>query len=330
MRLQALIEELERQKSLKWDEPCDSSQLRMVLPENQLRFQIRGKDKSFSITKPCHGQVAERLEIPLKYYHRMENEAPDLLVQNVNTWLERTEKAFFIRGLGESARALLSHRYRVIDHLDILYCALNELQSHEAETEDCFLSETEMNLKVKSNELGDFVRHRDDRIIGGLLLTNSETGQGALRIEPRVFRVQCTNGMVIEELVTRQIHLGNGADEFDETIYLSIRRSIRELFSRFGEIIQVMRETTEIKIRNPGTVISNVVEHYRLSEAQKENILMAFGAEPEHDQYGIANAVARAAQREESWEKALDLERVGGKLVALPVPEFKSLDEQRI
>jgi hypothetical protein len=302
----------------------------MVVPENQLKFEIRGMDRSFAITKPCHGQVAERLEIPLKYYHRMESEAPDLLAQNVNTWLERTEKAFFVRGLGESVRALLSHRYRVIDHLDVLYCALNELQRHEIETEDCFLSETEMNLKVKSNELGDFVRHRNDRIIGGLLLTNSETGQGALRIEPRVFRVQCTNGMVIEELVTRQIHLGNGTDEFDERIYLSIRRSIRELFSRFGEIIHVLRETTEIKIRNPGTVISNVVEHYRLSEAQKENILMAFGAEPEHDQYGIANAVARAAQREESWGKALDLEKVGGKLVALPVPEFKRLDEQRI
>jgi hypothetical protein len=42
-------------------------------------------------------------------------------------------------------------------------------------------------------------------------------------------------------------------------------------------------------------VINNVVEHYRLSEEQKEKILMAFGAEPEHDKCGIANAVTRAA-----------------------------------
>lgn len=39
---------------------------------------------------------------------------------------------------------------------------------------------------------------------------------------------------------------------------------------------------------------NNVVEHYRLSEEQKGNTLMAFGAEPEADQYGIANAVTRA------------------------------------
>ena len=113
--------------------------------------------------------------------------------------------------------------------------------------------------------------------------------------------------MVIEELMTRQIHLGNGENGFDGEVYLSIRRSIRELFSRFGEIVLALRETTEIKVRNPQKVINNVVEHYRLSEEQKGNIFMAFGAEPEADQYGIANAVARASQREESWEKAWSL-----------------------
>jgi len=318
MRLENLIEELERQKTLKWDAKVNSSSLEIVLAEDWLKFQIGWEGNSFSITKPCHSQIAERLEIPVKYYHRMESEAPGLLVDNVNTWLKREERDFFVRGLGDSVRAFLSDRYRVIDHLDVLYCSLNELQAHEAEVEDCFLSETEMNVKVKSNKLRDFVRHKDDLIIGGLLLTNSETGHKALRVEPRTFRVQCSNGMVIEEFMTRQIHLGNETDELDEMIYLSIRRSIRELFGRFGEIVQTLRETTEIKVKNPQKVINNVVEHYRLSENQRESIFMAFGAEPEYDKYGIANAITRAAQVEESWEKSLELERIGGKLVALP------------
>jgi hypothetical protein len=184
-----------------------------------------------------------------------------------------------------------------------------------------------MNVKVKSNQLKDFVRHREDLIIGGLLLVNSETGHRALRVEPRMFRVKCTNGMVIEEFLTRQIHLGDGNNEFDEMIYLSIRRSIKELFGRFGEIIQILRETTEIKVRNVQRVINNVVEHYNLSEEQKENILIAFGAEPEYDKYGIANAVTRAAKNEENWEKSLDLERIGGKLITLSREEFKNWDE---
>jgi hypothetical protein len=329
MKLQTLIEELERQRPLKWDEKVNSSYLQMVLSENQMRFQIDrvyGRENPLAITKPCHSQIAERFEIPAKYYQKMVNEAPDLLTENVNAWLKKSEKDFFIRGLDNSVRAFLSERYRVIDHLDVLYCSLNELQAHEAEFEDCFLSETEMNVKVKSNKLKDFVRHKDDLIIGGLLLTNSETGHKALRVEPRTFRVKCSNGMVIEEFMTRQIHLGNDHDMPDEMIYLSIRRSIRELFSRFGEIIQTLKETTEIKVNNPQRVINNVVEHYRLSETQKENILIAFGAEPEYDKYGIANAVTRAAQGEESWEKGIELERVGGKLIVLPIEEFKNFD----
>jgi hypothetical protein len=246
---------------------------------------------------------------------------------NVNAWLERSEKDFFIRGLGDSVRAFLSDRYRVIDHQDVLMCALNELQAHDAEIEDCFLSETEMNIKVKSQKLRDFVRHKDDLIMGGIFITNSETGHKALRVEPRMFRVKCSNGMIVEELVTREIHIGDGNDMADVVVYLSLRRSIRELFGRFGEIVLMLRESTEIKIGNPQKVIQNVVAQYKLSETQKANILMAFGAEPEYDQYGIANAVTLAAQKEETWEKSVELEKLGGKLVALPMEEFKALNE---
>jgi hypothetical protein len=325
MRLENLIQELERQKPLKWDEKLHSSQISMVLAENQPRFQINAS-RFLAINGSCHNQIAEKLEIPLKYYHRMEEETPELLARNVNTWLERSEKDFFIRGLGDSVRAFLSDRYRVIDHLDVLYCALNELQAHDAEIEDCFLSETELNIKVKSQTLRDFVRHKDDLIMGGIFITNSETGHKALRVEPRMFRVKCSNGLIIEELVTREIHIGNDDEVFDELIYLSLRRSIRELFSKFGEIIQVLRESSEIKVKNPHKMISNVVEHYRLSETQRDNILMAFGAEPECDKYGIANALTLAAQKEESWEKAVEMERIAGHLITLPIEEFKAMD----
>ena len=326
MRLESLMKELERQKPLKWDEKLNSSQIRMVVAENEPRFQIRTAEP-LSINNSCHTQIAEKLEIPVKYYNRMKEETPELLTQNVNTWLERNGKDYFIRGMADSVRAFLSDRYRVIDHLDVLMCALNELQAHEAEVEDCYLSEIEMNIKIRSQKLKDFVRYKDDLIIGGLFLTNSETGHKALRVEPRLFRVKCSNGMIIEEFITREIHLGNNDELYDEIIYLSIRRSIRELFGRFGEIIQTLQENSEIKVKNPRKLISNVVDHYRLSETQRDNILMAFGAEPEYDKLGIANALTLAAQKEATWEKSVEMERIAGHLISLPLEEFKAMDE---
>jgi len=189
----------------------------------------------------------------------------------------------------------------------------------------CYLSEKEMDIKIRSQKLKDFIRHRNDLVIGGLLITNSETRHKALRVEPRIFRVVCKNGMVMEDFVTRKIHLGDSL--FDEEIYLSIRRSIKAIFQRFGEIVNVLRESTEIKVKSPQRVINNVVEHYRLTEKQKENILIAFGAEPEPDKYGIANAITRAAQFEDDWEKKIELEKIGGRVIGLSINEFKRFDE---
>jgi len=110
-------------------------------------------------------------------------------------------------------------------------------------------------------------------------------------------------------------------------IYLSIRRSIRELFGKFGEIIQTLRESSEIKVKNPQKLISNVVEHYHLSETQRDNILMASGTEPEYDKLGVANALTLAAQKEATWEKSVEMERIARHLVVLPVEEFKAMDE---
>lgn len=132
MKLQSLIEELERQKPLKWDRKVNSAELSTALSENRVMFHMNGGNH-FPITKSCHDQIAERMEIPLRYYHKMKSEAPELLVGNVNTWLKKTEKDFFIRGLGDSVRAFLSDRYRIIDHVDILYCSLNELQTYDVQ-----------------------------------------------------------------------------------------------------------------------------------------------------------------------------------------------------
>jgi len=34
-----------------------------------------------------------------------------------------------------------------------------------------------------------------------------------------------------------------------------------------------------------------------------------------------------AAQKEETWEKSVEMERIGGRLITLPNEEFNALDE---
>ena len=323
MLLKQLVKELEEQAPLKWDKPgLEGSRLAMDR-SGKLCVSSNG-GSAYGITRPASQQIAEKLEIPWKYYEKMLDGDTALLMENVNTWLRKDpERKFFIRGLQDDVRAFLSDKYRVIDHLDVLMCSLNELQGR-AEAEDCYLSGTNMYVKLKTPELKSFVKHVGDEIVGGMLLSNSETGHGAVNVKPRIFRVQCLNGMVMESLATRKIHLGSGAvDMEDDMAFLGIRRAIRGLFQQFGEIVNQLRDSTEVMVKEPNLVINNMVREYGLSEKQKENILMSFGVESDKTQYGIANAITRAAKSEENFETGLDMERLGGRLVEMPPGVFQ-------
>lgn len=86
----------------------------------------------------------------------------------------------------------------------------------------------------------------------------------------------------------------------------------------------MLRESIEVKIINPQKLINNVVEQYKPSESQKENIFIAFGVEPDPDKYGVSNAITLAAQKEETGEKRIALDRIAGKLISLAIERFKS------
>lgn len=329
MNLQDLVTELERQKEQKWDKKASSKDIRMA--ENRPYLTL-GEEKSYELTPSCHSQLADNLGIPVKYYQRMLADDSKLLADNVNVWLNRQEEnPLFIRGMGEKVRAVLSQNYRVIDHYNVLMCSLTELQSHQIEIEDCHLSETSMHVKIKSNQMKDFIRHRGDEIIGGVLIANSETGHGAVNIKPRIFRVQCTNGLVLEKFVSRQVHLGNGKEYtdtelLDDQVYLSIRQSIRETFNQFGKIVIMLREATEVTVNDPSRIINNVVREYRMTEEQKDQILISFGMEKDKTKYGIVNAITNAALSQDNFEKAIEMEKIGGRIIEMDNGRFKQLE----
>lgn len=332
MQLETITKELENQRIEKWDTysvPIHNLEMGSAAPKHiSVLDPETGKVGSHPLTRPAHQQLAERLDIPWRYYERMLAEETSLLAENVNAWLAGDgDRKFFIRGMGNDIRAVLSDRYRVIDHLDVLMCALNELQG-KAEVEDAHLSDMNLFLKFKCPDLKAQIRGVDDEIVGGILLGNSETGHGAVSAKPRIFRVLCLNGMVMESLATRRIHLGSGGTSLDDDkVFLDIRASIRGIFEQFGTVVDQLKNTTDVMVKDPTLTINNVIREYGLSEQQKENILVSFGAEKDKTQYGIANAVTRAAQDEENFEGGLELEKLGGKLVEMKPEAFYALSE---
>ena len=160
------------------------------------------------IQQTAHQQIGTYLDIPSKYYDRMLQRDPALLSYNVNRWFQKEPEQKLLRTMDGKARAFLSNRYRRIDNLDIARVVLPIIGEMEgARFESCEITDDRMYLKVVNPRLqaevvpGDIVQ-------AGIMISNSETGLGAVNIQPLIYRLVCSNGMVVNEAGTRRAHIG--------------------------------------------------------------------------------------------------------------------------
>src|SRR3972149_4135595 len=109
-----VFRELKRQRETRKDLIVDSRSIRAVAEPDRIVIDIP-RYGGHPLTQWAHGQLAEKVQIPQKYYSRMlDTKNFGLLADNVNTWLPSEDKRM-IRILDGNIRAILSDRYRGLD-----------------------------------------------------------------------------------------------------------------------------------------------------------------------------------------------------------------------
>ena len=269
--LSEVITELQRQNAAKQDfiGPAQAFTLRPDGSTFEIVHTNSGAQEVFGTTDLFHRQIGSTLGIPAKYYDQMRKLKPELLAENVNAWFADRDQSYMIRsmdyGNGRVARALLSDRYRRIDNMEIASAVL-PLFAGQADMQvmSCEVTENRMYLKIVNKRLEmDVVP--GDTVQGGVIISNSEVGLGAVSVQPLLYRLVCTNGMVVNDLGERRTHVGRAAkaveDSFtlysdealiaeDKAFMLKLRditmAAIEE--SRFGMVVERLRESTQVKI----------------------------------------------------------------------------------
>jgi len=226
----AVTQQIANDSENKFDRLIEQSSVTMVGDVEkllQVPHVIFGHDH-YKISPIAHAQLAEKLNIPKRYYDRLmeceyETGAPDgeLLRQNVNYWLsarlpERTPRLFRFQKddvNGDFIRAILSNSYHPIDNIEIIDTVLPIVIEQGAKVVSCEVTPSNLYIKLVTEDLkaevkvGDIVR-------GGIMISNSEVGLGSVRLVPFVERLACQNGMVVKEglngnnLQYRRIHKG--------------------------------------------------------------------------------------------------------------------------
>ena len=120
--IEKLYDELDRQREARTDLIANTKNLMVNSTRGTSLISVATDNDvlSYAVSEVAHRQIAERLNIPYKYYERMRLDYPELLDQNINGWLARTPEKRMLRTLDGKLRAFLSDRYRRCDNLELV------------------------------------------------------------------------------------------------------------------------------------------------------------------------------------------------------------------
>lgn len=359
LNLQELAAELERRHASKKDYIVNSKSLEMVADSavpGGIKLSFNGEN--VGINRIAHAQIAEVAGIPKPYYDRMLAEEPLLLSDNVNKWFRKYPEVRMLRTLDGLARALPSDKFRPLENEDLAQAVLPVAIENGLEVMSSQITESRLYIKLVDRQVvrdlanigGQFGdgKHKILRTVSpAITISNSEVGMGALSILGGVYDGFCSNLATFGERSLRKYHVGArhelGTDQIaamlsddtrrktDVAIWAQVRDVVKGAFDRakFDALVDKIEGTAEDKIEGDLVkVISLSTKKFGLTETEGKSILTHLAEGGSLTRFGLFNAVTRAAQDVEDYDRASELERIGGNIIDLPRTEWSEVLKQ--
>jgi len=341
-----LAKEIQRQSVSKKDYIADSPALKAAVVDDDVTVQVNGKP--LPLTPYAHGQLADKIGMPRKWYEKLRSDHPDLLANDVGQMFQREPKRMMVRTLTRPtvtndrfARAFLSDKFRPIDNDMIAAAALPILAEHRLQVRSSNLSDTRLYIQATFPTVKAEVKP-GDVVMAGITITNSEVGAGAVSVQELIWRLLCSNGMIGTKSLSRY-HVGKrigedgGVIDYSEAVhekenevfFMKIKETVQNALdtSTFDERVDVLRAAADRKFTKPMVEVVEVTQkRFGLGKGEGEQMLDFLAAGGDLTQWGLANSVTRLAQEVDA-DRAFELEKIGGQIVELKYNEFKGLYE---
>lgn len=359
-----LAAEIARQHAAKHDYIADTRKI-TIDDSGVMNMDVEIDNKpvhlELPITDIAHGQISEHTKIPKPYYDRMVKEEPALLATNINTWFHKYPAVRLVRTLDDKNRAFLSDAYRPLDNFDFANVILDVVAKRKMDVVSCEVTDKRLYIKAVDEQLkrdvpvgykmGDGSHRIFDTCAPVFIASNSEVGYGRLVLDTGVYTRACTNLALWSDGGMKRTHLGSrhkvneltGVDNIDHLLSHKTRqvsdealwRQLRDVLAAGFEPERITKRLTQlaeaventITSKNPVKVIERVTEKFGLTEDEGGSILAHLIRGGALNQYALHAAVTRSAQDVESYDRATELEYLGGKIIELPQAEWRQLAE---
>lgn len=354
LTLQQLAEQLQAQRDAKRDFLADTRTVTMTKDAKALDLAGKG---AMEIRPFAHKQLAEKLEIPTKFYDRLRTSHPDVLANTVNALFEREPQQNMIRTLNSQVRAVVSNKFRALDNYDLAEAALPVMLEAGCSIESCDITETRLYLKAvhpslrrelevpAGLQMGVGHNFFTRVIMAAITIRNSEVGDGSLSVEDGVYERQCTN-LATFSSAFRQSHVGKRQKTEmdviteivsdttrkieDALIWSKLRDRVVQAFDANNfeamctKLVSARTDVIPVETNVP-QLVEVFGDRQGLTEDERKGFLTHLMRGGELTRYGMQWAATRLAQDVDTYERASELERIGGRIIELPRTEWNSL-----
>lgn len=349
MTPQEVLTTVQRQNQMKRDFLGHAHHMHMEDDGRTLLLENGANSLSIRLNDIAAGQLVSAMGIPGKYAVEMAEKKPQLLAQNVNAWMGDKDQRYMVRTYdlaenGLQGRAFLSDRYRRIDNIEVAEATLTQFAGHDGyEIVSSAVTERRFYLKIVNHRLEQEVVP-GDIVQAGVVISNSEVGMGSVSVQPLVYRLICSNGAIVNDYAERRTHVGRAArtleDSFhiysDEALMAEDRAFLLKLRdatmaaieeTRFAMVVGKLRESVGVPITGR---IQDVIEltgkTYGINQEEQDSILNHLIQGGDLSKYGLSNAITRASQDIESYDRATEFENLGWTIATLPNEQWKALN----
>ena len=300
---------------------------------------IQGEDvtrenKELSFTDHSLSLLCGKLDIGSRYIKKCLPISQQLVVQNLNFWIDHTkERNYMVRayekGDTKIARAILTDRYKRIDNDVIATKAINRMldvgcEIKHADYDGDNLSITGVFPEIEGNVGTPQV---DDIIQAGITITNNEVGGGSFKVLPFLYRLVCTNGMVAPSYVGTFLakHVGKKVLHADDDTQgeESLEKMLDKITALkdpkiFEDLFGVFK-ASKFKKTSSDQIVKLAKQH-SLTDDERAGIFTrldkVYGDTFTVDNFSLANAVTNLANDDEMSEsRARFFQELGGHII---------------
>lgn len=343
MSLQDLAREIDRQAESKQDFVTSTEDLTLLTPRLGDEENIGGGGPpelhlpeghgEFPLTEHAQRQLADRIGIPFKLWDRFRSAHPDLLDHNVNTLFRREPARRMVRTLDGQARAFLSDRYRRLDYQELSHAVFPILAGiPDVQIASAQITEQRMYIKAVAPRVQAEVK-KGDVVQAGVVISNSEVGSGALKVQPLIYRLVCLNGMIAGTALSRY-HIGKQVDS-DEALRAfrdeTLQADDRAFFLKIADVVKAAVDETAFAlivasmedaaasqtVARPERGLEVLAKKIGLGEEERQGVLRHLIEGGDLSNWGFLNAVTRFSQDVDSYDRATELEEAGGRVLAM-------------